>query len=259
MGGGYAGAYAGTNAFASIKRPTTAGEWASVADGVLAPDYLYNCQESASPLIEAIAGASSLVKGGAGTAVYQQSVTDWTSYWVGTPSSGVVGWSTGAGNLYTGNNTSVFALVIYRRPSSASAVQLYCHSQSAGTLGPLTSVNSTGKMFARNGANTATGTFDYEDTTPHVAVYFFDRSRSLNKVYTDQELVTVTWNGSVTDASKGIGNNVTGTAPGTCLFNQVAIWKGINAETMVGRNTLGYGSTAGGKTLIAELGWTLGY
>lgn len=233
-----------------VIRPYYPEHWPFVAAGVTEPDYLWTCQDASgnlkdlanNPQAELVAGLN---------VNYQQSVTGWTSKFVGiTTEAGNSGFYSPIGTLWNIGSQSVFALMYSAILVSGGARTLWLGGGNGGlqiqaaSAGQVTSFVSVG----------TTGTFVYENVTATVYpfCYTYDRRGAGDaRLHTNKEQIVSTWV-NLSDHNKGWGGPI---ASPQARHNLMAVWVGANAEQMFDRG----GAGLGGKTLITNLGWPMSY
>jgi hypothetical protein len=248
---------AGVGAYASILRPTDVRQWRCVGDKTaVEPQYAFHCQEAGFELAlaDAVNGADTgVAMDASGAVTYRQTVTDWTTYWVGTTEVAGQGFHALAGELWNVAVQSVFALWYFAVISATNA-------DAAGNLASSNlawRVNSNGTIsLIRTGA-TVNGVSVYENATPtpHPLILSYDKRSAAPAFYlnTDKELITGSY-AQLADNAKSLVAGIS-TQPPVALWNGLWVWVGEMAERMMDRG----GAGLGGKTLIGDLGWSLAY
>lgn len=261
---------AGINAFSTIKRPQSEGQWACVAPGsangpIPPPWYHFNMQEAATALVDSINGFSlpfsGAVQGGA------NSITDWNASgadkWFATTTetanqgayvsrltSPMTGW-----NIAT---QSMFA-VGYSAATTVTAERILFVLAGTTTQSVYLAITATGvlRVYCGTTAN-AQGTTVYKaaSASPFVWTMSWNRATSQLRVAARKpgnaiEVLTPASFATKPDGGKGFNVDVGG-APPVARHNMLSLWGGTDAESMAARG----GAGAGGSTLITELGWT---
>lgn len=210
-------------------RPTTAAHFTAL--GLNVPDLLFLCQDASGALVPTI---DSLSVGNWSTTgsghVYQQSVTGWTTKFVGMDGTGAAqqrwGTTSAALNLSAGESYAMLAYASFTLPSVDTTRLMIVQ----GTNNAVIPLSTTGRPRLRWNSVSATGTNDHSGLS---TVHMFGVSRRADTdsttLVTDLETVTPThdesaWTGEI----KGIGTP--NTTPCENRFCWIAIWKGTNAE-----------------------------
>jgi hypothetical protein len=244
---------AGTGAYANVYRPASSADWTALAGafpGIIVPKWLYLCQEAAGSLSPTITpgGVTTLSPGG--TVLYQQTVPDWTTKWVGTAGTGGDGFVSGVTSLWNVTTSSLFALEFTAFPvltGSNRTWSLY------STTFLRTIISSTGLVEWIVSA-ASFGSFGYGGGAAYPFCFMFDRrGAGFMGASTNKEALSSTYAAPGGNGVKGFGVGA-GTAA-NARFNYWAIWDGTDAETMMDRG----GSHLGAKKLIQDLGWPMAY
>jgi len=242
----------GTDPMAGVSRdstsgkyvPATAGQWtttlsvAGIGSGNPSATWLMN--EGAGPTLADSVGAFPLTA--AGTVSYGNAESGWTRLFVGT-SDGVAGsWSSTDAALPDLASGDVLLLVygnITATPGgtrSLSELGVTVPSQVRGTITP--------RVQGRCGGNTALGGVSM---TAAVRPYIlkFDRTNTLCKVYTDQEIVTPAFDATSAGKRVVVGGLVN--VPMANRYGYGAMFTGAAARL----------SDANVRSLLQTLSWTI--
>jgi|GEM_PF-4337342 len=222
--------------------PGTVAQWAAL--GVAAPWAIWPCQDTGSPLVESLAGVVNLAAVGSPT--YRQAVTGWTRL-------GAIAGSTvsafSATNPAAPNITSQSALLLaYVRiattPGGTRDVVVL-----GGTGGTRASgtANNTPRTGARSAGNVSTGAADPIGTMVRPWVVAVNRTANTMKAYTDQEIVTPTFDAAMAGRLTSFGNTSGAAASATFLY--AAGWQAAAAEM----------TDATVRTMLQALGWTVAW
>jgi hypothetical protein len=200
------------------------------AMGMPAPSQLLLCQQASGALVATT--GTNMAADGAGLR-YQQTVTGWTSKWVGLASNTANnGWRhTTAQGVQPGTNS--VAMLMYLTFGSAPAANRNIGDVAHDSL--YSYMNTNGKLTARSssGAQAGTSAQSYAGrTTPYLIVV--NRTASSINIYTDLETWTVPWF-SVANGYKGLHS--TGSVAMDVMTNLIAHWSGTDAEGL-GKSTI---------------------
>jgi hypothetical protein len=176
--------------------------------------------------------------------LYQQTVSGWTRYFVGT-TDGVAGqrFTTTDASLDAGSGVSM-AMLVYMAWDSASARRLFI---AGGDNNTLRSVASTGQIRSFHNGTGTSSTADLGDTTVRPYIWYRNATSNASGLLTLAEALVGTHDETATSAAqRGIG------APGanlaaTSKVGLVSYWTGADAETIAARATL------------TTLGWTVAW
>jgi hypothetical protein len=241
--------YAGTGAYSTIYRPTTAEQWSYLMG--YAPDYTWECQEASGNLASSI-GSATLTKNSTGQN-YSQTVTDWTTNCVGTDLGSGHGW-TSASNIITLHNESVFAFAYVNAVNFDGTTRSLISLRSGNDLEIRSRASDPGMALVCSGS-TSNMASDYEgDGLMHPIVLIYDRSASLWRFQSDLQQGTGTYAGFAS-ASRAVGFGQLGANQNAAAmnYNYFAIWRGANAEALA---DLGGVDGVGGKEFLRRLGWS---
>ena len=235
----------------TITRPYYPEHWPFVAAGITQPDYFWTCQEASGNLLDIANMPQASLTAGANV-LYQQSVTGWTSKFVGIGAvGGNSGFYSGIGTLWNVASQSVFALMYSAAVLSDGNRVMFL----GGGTSPQAQIQIVAAGQAASFLSTSTvGTFVYESASPVVypfAWHYDRRGSGYAGLYTNKEALVSTW-ANLSDSNKGFGGPI---ASPQARHNMLAVWVGTKAEQMFDRG----GANLGGKTLIANLGWPMSY
>jgi len=236
----------------SVLYPTCPEQWTLVASGVKQPDYLWTFQEASGNFVDVANNPGAVLVAHADT-TYQQTVAGWTTKFFNTAVELSARGAQGAiSTLWNIGNQSIFVL-LYSAVTQSGGNR--CMFLGGGANGLQIEIINTGRATCFCNSVRVTGSFTYEDVTPtaHPFALSYDRRGSgAVRVNTEKELITGTW-ANLSDNIKGIGSN--SIAPPISRHCLLAVWVGLDAETMMDRG----GAGLGGKQLIADLGWPMAY
>lgn len=218
-----------------------------VALGETAIENIWLCQDASGNLVRAV-GTIDLTA--SGTPVYQQSVTGWTRKAIGASDAVDSTFRRGSG-VITPATTSVAWVGIFQFPTAPSAARVFLTSPVTNATGINLQLLPTGRLRLSIANVTVDGSFDYvTDGLAHWIILAFNRTLGQIQVITDVENFFGTYTGSITDSSKGLGRDGSGTTPPAyrCLWLAAAVGN-TSAErdwnTFLGRM---------GVTLVPPLG-----
>lgn len=230
-----------------IYLPQNATEWVATSVDVgftCQPDNLWLCQELSGNLADSI-GAVPLTVAGS------------PSYQVATP-----GWSTKAANI-TATVVQAFTagLGVGPNPGTTSVlwmIYLVTPNTPGGNRNVLTGSNNavglridhqvSNKLAVACGVNSATTVGTYTSASVYPLILQYDRTNSLCRVYTNQELLSCTFSALVVDGSKGLGAVLSNGDAGSKYLYACA-FSGVNAEL----------TTAQIRTLLQHLGFAVSF
>lgn len=247
----YSGPYAGVGAYATIKRPVTAGQWEELVG--FAPTYSWDFQDASGDIGPSI-GGQPLVANSSGQN-YQQTVANWTTKWCGTNLGAGHGWIS-ANNIVTLHNESIFAFSYFALTASDGTPRQMHVLRNSNGLGVRSRDSNPGIQMIINGSiqNTASA-YENATPTPHPICFLYDRrGAGLWRTQTDLQQATQTY-GTFVNANRGVGIGQTGAdqpAAGA-RYNYFAIWRGAAAEALC---DLGGVAGVGGKEFLRRLGWS---
>lgn len=210
-------------------RPTSSAHFTAL--GLNTPDVLQLCQDVSGAMVPTIdsPGAGNWTTNATGH-LYQQTVTGWTSKFLGLDGAGAVQqrWSTASAalDLALGESYAMLAYASFTMPTVDTSRLLIMQ----GTNNAVIPLSTTGRARVRLNSVSGTGTIDHSGlATVHMFGVFRRADTDVSGLETDLESISVTHDESAWSAQqKGIGS--TNTTPVESRFNWVAIWKGTNAQ-----------------------------
>lgn len=225
----------------AIYVPQTAADFTTLS--LTAPNNLYRMQETSLTLADSI-GALTLAKNG--TPTYAQTVASWGRKGIGFGASGANYFNnTGIVDPATTSIAVLGYITVTAKPATTTRLVM---SIGTTTL-EFVSVNQT-PVLQINTTVTTPGTLD--PTTFGVMPYLmlYNRSTSAAKLYTLNEKLSATYNGSLAGAELRVGNNSTVVVPS----NWVAayMWSGATCQTA-------FPSDAAVKSYLQALNWAISW
>lgn len=235
-----------------VSRPYYPEHFPFIAAGITEPDYFWPMNEASGNLLD-ISNSPQGVLTAATNVSYNQAVSGWTRPFVGiTAEAAGSGFRALTGELWNIGSQSIFVLMYSAALASGGNRCLFL---GGGGNGVQVEIVAAGQATCFINSVRATGTFVYESATPTVypfVLHYDRRGAGDARVFTNKEQIVGTW-ANLGDNVKGLGSN--SLASPTARHGLLAVWVGANAEAMFDRG----GALQGGKTLIANLGWTLAY
>lgn len=246
LGGGAANPMAGVtrDATSLIYCPANATEWtttlsvAGLAGGN--PLGLWNCQDASGNLADSI-GSQALTVTGVFT--YQAAAAGWTRKVI-TIAGGTNKAIAPAGYADASATSVAWLAYLFMTVTPGGNRNVMVLSDSVANGIRIDHV-ATAKLTGVDVANTGTTVSNYTGTALFPLLMVFDRTHSTCTFYTALEAKTITFNGTITDGTKGIGA-VVATADASANFGYLAAFTGGAAEQL---------TTAGARSLFTTLGW----
>ncbi len=245
---------AGIGPYATILRPTTAGQWAALMGD--APNWSWEFQQTSGNLAASIGAPATMTANSTGQN-YQQSVTNWTTKWCGTDVNSGHGW-VGPNNLFQLHNTSIFAFCYFCLTGGIGSYTSMLQLRSGRDLGIEARPSNSGFSMHKKSVNQdAASAYLNATPTPHPLCCLYDvRGSGLWRTQTDLQQGTQTYGtdfASGVNRTMGIGQMGANSNAAGARYNYLAIWAGAAAERLI---DLGGVTGLGGKTFLRRLGWS---
>lgn len=222
----------------SVYVPVTSAQWTAL--GLTAPTTLYPCQEAAGALVDANA-VRNLTVVGTGH-LYSQVVAGWTRTFVGFGLSAAGRFADATG---PDPATNSIAFLMYLQLVSSPALSRQVAQIASPTVFTLqVTSTATGQYRLSNGTTKDGGAGPAGLVMPVLILH--NRAQSMARIYTGQERIAGTYNGSVAGRFLAIGNGGTSTA--AMRVGLAAEWSGAAAETA-------FPSDAAVRTFLQKLNW----
>jgi hypothetical protein len=230
--------------------PANSTEWGDVltqvgVTGTVA--HLYLMQEASGNLTDSV---GSVTLTAASSPDYNQTVSGWTRKFLGEKDAGfsVAAFSSTSASLPDLSTTSVLMLVygkIVSTPDAEKDAFVIGGSSSARYV----TINTTPAWKLNQGGGGASATGGTGDNDVHPIIIQVDRTNSVIRFITDEEILTPTWsNPSVANKLLGFGS-VASAAAAQFMAGYAVVLTGNIATT----------SRANLKVLLETLGWTVGW
>lgn len=220
--------------------PTTSAHFTGL--GITTPGSVWACQEASGNLADSL---GSVTLTAAGSPSYQQALpAGWTRKGVlGTSSAGKKFAAASGTGPNPGTTSSLW--LFYIQITAAPAAVRCAVFASDNAVNCEARVTTTPAYRCTCNAVDATGASNAGTTAVRPVALKYDRANGVVKVYTDQEVVTGTYNATVADGNKGLGSS--GIANVAALAAWGCMWSGAAAEL----------SDAQVKTRLQSLGITI--
>jgi hypothetical protein len=208
------------------------------------PGSVWGCQDSASPLGDAIGGITLPASGAGGT--YQNAVSGWSRFGISTASLNVR-WSNNTGPDPGATSVAQLVLTTVAIPSTTRGI--FQVSSSANPLW-VTGTVTTGVMNLNCNGTIVSGSSNHANGAVHAFLLVYNRTAGSVTLYSDLEKIVGTYSagvvkGSTAATGTGIGSNGTNSGS-TSLAVYSAEFSGSAAEL----------TSAQAKTLLTTMGFT---
>src|SRR6188508_2045894 len=226
----------------SVYVPLTTSDFSAL--NLAAPTFLWPCQDTSGDLVATV--GSNLTNQGAGTHVFQQSISGWTRKAVGSANDNeITNWRFGAGNGPIPSSSNSVAWLGYFYFPSLPASNRICFNLASQANAQGVNLLTTGVLRANATGGDVDGTYNHVDGRVHPVVMAYNRATSTFTVFSDKERINGTFTSTPSDSNKGIGS--TGVAA-TCVYRclWLAAFQGTNAEQ-------------DWPAYLRRLGWSLDY
>ena len=221
----------------SVFVPQSAADFTSL--GIVAANSLWQMQESAVPLADSI-GAITWSQDN-GTPEYQQSVSGWDRLFIKISETSFERVNYTSGDYQYGSGTSAAFLTYFHGLEAVNTNRGFMlHSGNTNKA----RITNAGVVSWLVQSVATVGSYNYEDGAAHPFLFVYNATDSTVKLFSDQEVLTGTFNATITAGQRGIGD-VSGTAA-VSFSCWSAAWFGANAETI-------------DQTTLTKLGWALAY